>query len=385
MYSDTFYPSINGVAVSISTLATALAENGHHVFLQAPRPKDMPDLSHYHPNITFNFVRAIDARIYPDLRIGTGLPLSLRKIKEFEPDIIHVHTPFSLGIEGMLIAKRLGIPSIYTFHTYFMDPEAMRIIGIRNRQLAKLVQQGGWKFNNVFCSMFDTIIAPSEYVARDLRKHNVPRPVSVCPNMLGDDVFAKPRSQRSKLENLLYVGRLSPEKRVHLLLHALARLKPELPHLQLTIIGDGPSRKDLFDLSFELGVNSSIRWYGQVPHHELIENRHYHVGDLFVFLSRFETQGLVTLEAMAHGLPVIATASKANREVIGKGGFVLPDSDSEEKTIQQAVKAIRKCCQEDLQDMRKRAYDQAEKYRMEALLPCYLETYQKAITRKESA
>jgi 1,2-diacylglycerol 3-alpha-glucosyltransferase len=376
MYTDTFFPSINGVAVSIATLANALAEEGHQVFIQAPRSSKPVDTSIFHPNITTNFVRSFDARIYPDFRIATGLPLSLIKIRQFNPDVIHVHTPFSLGIEGLLIGKRLNVPIIYTFHTYFMDPEAMKIIGIRNTRLASLIQKGGWRFSNLFCAMFDAIIAPSQYVAKDLKKHGVKRPIVVCPNMLGDETFSKPTTARSTLRHIIFVGRLSPEKRVHLLLHTLARLQEDHPELILDIVGDGIARNDLFDLSFELGVSSKIHWHGQIPHHELISRRFYHVGDLFLFLSRFETQGLVTLEAMAHGLPVIATASTANREVIGTGGIVLTDTPDEEKTVQQAVRAIRKACEGDLSQMRNDAYSQAEKYRVQPLLPLFTELYQ---------
>lgn len=386
MYTDTFYPQINGVAVSIATLANALAKKGHRVFIQAPRPKDSPDISWFHKNVTLHYVRAVDVRIYPDLRIGTGLPLSLQRIREFQPDIIHIHTPLSLGIEGTLVGKRLGVPLVYTFHTYFMDPDVMRVIGIQNRQVSKLVQAGGWRFNNAFCSLFDAIIAPSEYVSKDLKKHHVRRPIYVCPNMLDESVFDKGAQNKTAPRQLLYVGRLSPEKRVHLLLHALAKLAPEYPDLTLTIIGDGPAKKDLFDLSFELGVNAKIRWYGQVPHHELISARLYHLGDIFTFLSRFETQGLVTLEAMAHGLPVIATASRANREVIGTGGVVLSDTAHEDRTVQQAVRAIRSICQQDLRTLRQKAYAQAELYKAEVLLPRFLTTYQRVLEthQKES-
>lgn len=376
MYTDTFFPSINGVAVSIATLANALAEEGHQVFIQAPRPTKPVDTSIFHPNITTNFVRSFDARIYPDFRIATGLPLSLSKIRQFNPDVIHVHTPFSLGIEGLLISKRLGVPVIYTFHTYFMDADAMKIIGIRNTRLANLIQKGGWRFSNLFCAMFDTIIAPSQFVAKDLHKHGVKRPIVVCPNMLGDETYAKPTSTRSIIKHLLFVGRLSPEKRVHLLLHTLARLQEDHPELILDIVGDGIARNDLFDLSFELGISSKIRWHGQIPHHELMSRRFYHQGDLFLFLSRFETQGLVTLEAMAHGLPVIATSSKANREVIGSGGLVLSDTADEEKTVQQAVRTIKKACQGDLPEMRRAAFAQAEKYRVKPLLPLFTELYE---------
>ncbi len=383
MYTDTFFPSTNGVAVSITTLANALAQAGHEVFIQAPKPWKPFDPTLLHPNITTNFVRSFDARIYPDFRIATGLPLSLAKIRKFEPDVIHVHTPFSLGIEGLLIGKRLNVPVVFTFHTYYTDADAVKVIGIKNDRIAQIIQKGGWRFNKLFCAMFDGIIAPSNYVARDLQKHGIRGPIAVCPNMLDNHTFDKPKNGKTNIERLLYVGRLSPEKRIHLVLHTLARLQKSHPQLSLDIVGDGLARNDLFDLSFDLGINAKIRWHGQIPHHELIQKRFYQNGDLFVFLSRYETQGLVTLEAMAHGLPVVATASKATKEIIGTAGFALSDTADEEKTVRQATKAVAQACKNDLSQMRLQSFSQAEKYRIEPLLPLFLETYE-AIHKKSA-
>jgi 1,2-diacylglycerol 3-alpha-glucosyltransferase len=375
MYTDAFYPVVSGVATAVLILANALAEAGHQVFVQAPSPKHEADLSFLHPNVTVKYVRAIDIVIYPDFRLGTSLPLSLSDIRDFNPDLIHVHTPLSVGLEGILVSKRLKIPLIQTFHTYFMDEETFKLIGIRNAQLGRIISRGGWRLNRVLSRLCDATIAPTEFVAADLREHGTPEPIVVCPNLLSENAYAKQTRRNQQVRSFLYVGRLSPEKRVDLLLRSFALARQKLPDTELIIVGDGPERQALFDLSLKLKISSHVRWFGKIPHHDLIEQRLYHLGDVFVTLSRFETFGYTTLEAMAHQLPVIALASRANTEVIGKAGFLIPDTANREAAVTAAAKKMVAVGQKDLEPLRQKAYEQAQKYSPRHLLPAYEKVY----------
>ena len=379
MYTDSFFPYLSGVATAVLVLAEALSEVGHEVFIQAPRPKNPVDLSFLPKNVHVHFVPSIDVIIYPDMRIGTNIPLFLKDLKEFSPDIIHVHTPLSVGLEGYITAKRLGLPLIQTFHTYFMDETALRVIGVRNHRLARLLNHGGWRFNRVLSQLCDATITPTHYVAKDLRSHQTPGPILVCPNMLSADSFARHPDGKKQARTLLFVGRLSPEKRVDLLLRSFALARKKISDLELTLIGDGPERTALFHLSLELGISEAVRWYGAIPHQELLDRRLYHQGDVFVTLSRFETFGYTTLEALAHQLPVIALRSKANTEVVGSAGFLIADTPDPELAVKRAAKMIISVCDQDLSKLRQQALAQAEKYQPQTLLPDYLSAYELAI------
>ncbi len=377
MYTDSFYPFIGGVSTAIFNLAQILAQNGHEIFIQAPRYPTEANLDGLPSSVQVHYVNSVKVYMYPDFRIGTGLPLSLKTIREFNPDVIHIHTPLSIGIEGTLIAKTLRVPTVHTFHTYFMDEDAIRLIGLNNKHLLPLIKQGGWKFNSAFCNRFNTIIAPSEAVAKDLRTHGVSKPVFVAPNMLDVSIYSPKKGRKKKLNKLIFVGRLSIEKRVDLTIRTLAKLREKDPDYELILIGDGPDRHALFDLSVELGVASAITWYGAVEHQKLIHNHLFHEGDLFVVSSKFETQGLSTLEAMAHGLPVVAVSSETNKEVIGKGGIAVRDTGDPEKTVQLLAKAVEKMNDHPEIPYPQLAYQEALKYSPESLFDIYEMVYQK--------
>lgn len=382
MYTDSFYPYVSGVSTAVLTLSQALAEAGHEVFIQAPRPKQEVDLSFLHKNVTVHYVRAIDVYVYPDFRIGTGLPLSLQHIRAFDPDVIHVHTPLSIGLEGILIGRALKKPLVHTYHTYFLHEDWIRILGVNNTRLAQIISKGGHKFNQVFCHWFDAITAPTKQVAGDLKKMGIRKPVKVCPNLVEDELFARRSNTRHKLQRLLYAGRLSTEKRVDLVLKAFQLLHAKHPHLELVCIGDGPSRDELFQLSLDLGIGPYVRWYGQIPHDQLLAQRLYHHGDVFFSLSRSETYGYTTIEAMAHGLPVVVIANKVSKELTNGTGFLVSDSSDPKVVVREAVKALDHLTSLDLADYQRAAYQQAKNFQTRNILPLYTEVYESVIAAK---
>lgn len=379
MYTDAFYPFPSGVSTSVLALAEALAQQNHHVYIQAPAPKKPTDLSFLHPNIQVQFVNAIDIMIYPDFRLAARLPLFVNNIREFNPDVIHIHTPMSLGLEGILVGKRLKIPLVQTFHTYYMDEDNFRLVGIYNKQLAQILKSGGWKLFQALSRTFPVTTAPTQFVAKDLKKHKTPGKIMICPNILPDDHYALHPHPQPRAERFLYVGRLSPEKRVDLLLEAFALHHQAHPTSKLIIIGDGPHRPELTDLAFDLGIPAAIQWYGKIPHAELIRHRLYHLGDVFITPSRYETFGYTTLEAMAHQVPVIALASRANTEIIGDTGWLLRDTTDPGRAVKGLARLMDEAVTADLNSMRKRAYERAKLYDPAHCLSSYLAAYETAI------
>ncbi len=387
MYTDAFYPYPSGVSTAVLALANELAQEGHQIFIQAPRPKTAVDVSWLHPNIIVNYVSSVEIFIYPDFRIGTKNPISIAKVRQFAPEIVHVHTPLSIGMEGILTAKRLNLPLIQTFHTYHMDQESMKIFGIHNQRLANLLNNGGWRLTRTLNRVFDVTTAPSKYVEKDLKRNKVPGEIVYCPNILPTDYFAPHPRRKGDVRSFLFVGRLSPEKKVHVLLQSFAQVLRDHAdkNLELQIVGDGPERENLVNLSFDLGIASAVRWHGKIAHDELIHEHLYHMSDVFVTASRFETFGYTTLEAMAHGLPVIAHSYRANTELIGDTGFLVPDTESETHAIELITKAMKKSLITDISDKRKSAFERAKKYTPEYALPFYITAYQKAIELRNSA
>lgn len=384
-YTDAFYPLVGGVSTAIVNLAQGLAERGHQVYIQAPKHKQKHDLSFFHPNVQLNYCPAVDIKIYPDFRLGTGLPFSLKQIRTFQPDIIHVHTPLTFGLEGILTAKALKKPLIQTFHTYFMDKDAIRLLGINNRHIARIVEQGGWSFQRNFSRNFSHTIAPTLFVAKDLKKEKTPGKILVLPNILEKNVFCRAKKISSAaLPHLIFIGRLSVEKRVNLLLKTLAVLKKQGLLFQLIVVGDGPQRDNLMALSLKLSIAEQVSWLGSLPHARLLTDKIYRRGDIFFTLSRFETFGYTTVEAMAQGLPVLALSSRANKETIGPGGIILPGSNSETATIKNAVKVLAHYQKYDWNSLALKANTQAQKYHPAKVLPLYEELYQEILQSKKN-
>lgn len=376
MYTDAFYPFASGVTTAVIELANMMAEAGHDIFIQAPRPKESVDLSFLHPRIHVHYVRAIDVVIYPDFRLSTNIPLFLKEIRAFQPDLIHVHTPLSIGLEGTLIAKRLRIPLIQTFHTYHMDHENLKMMGINNERIGPLFEKGGWKAMTALTRLYDATFVPSKSVQKDLIEHNCPGEIILTPNILSESALHRYPKTRRQPRNFIYIARQSFEKRIDLLLRAFALMHQQVPDLTLHLVGSGPAQTELFALSLKLGIGPSVRWYGRVAHDELLKEKYYQKGEIFLTASRYETFGYTTLEALAQGLPVVAIDHRANKEIIGPAGWVVDDAVDETLLIRRLARAGLKALEADQNEMHRLAFEQADTYSAAKLLPVYEAAYQ---------
>lgn len=384
MYTDSFHPFSSGVTTAVVATANMLAAGGHKIFIQAPRPKQPVDLSFLHKNITVHFVRAIDVMIYPDFRLGTNIPLFLKEIREFEPDIIHVHTPGSVGLEGTLVAKRLKVPCVQTFHTYVMDSDILKLFKVNNERIGQVFEQGGWRAMNAISKAYARTFAPSAFVEADLLEHNHPVPIVVTPNVLPAMALAPAVKSRKKPKKFIYVARQSHEKRIDLVLKAFAQILKKDPELELHLIGDGPAQTELFQLSQQLGIGPAVRWYGRIPHAELMRDHLFQKGDIFLSASPYETFGYTTLEALAQGVPVVTIDFRANAEIVGDAGWVVPNTDDETLLVRRLAKAAWTAIQSDISHMRNAARHQAEKFSPEKLLPIYEQAYQSVLDESKS-
>lgn len=379
MFTDAFFPFASGVTTAVIELANMMAEAGHDIFIQAPRPKEPVDLSFLHPRVHVHYVRAIDVVMYPDFRLSTSIPLFLKEIRAFKPDLIHVHTPLSIGLEGTLIAKRLKLPVVQTFHTYHMDHENLKMMGINNERIGPLFEKGGWKAMNALARLYDATFVPTESVKNDLIEHNCPGEILLTPNILSQSALHRFPKTRRQPKNFIYVARQSFEKRIDLLLRAFALMHQQDPDLILHLIGSGPAQTELFALSLKLGIGPNIRWYGRIPHDDLLKEKHYQKGEIFLTASRYETFGYTTLEALAQGLPVVAIDYRANKEIVGPAGWLVSDTDDETLLVRRLARAALKALEADHTEMHAQAYEQAQKYTPAKLLPVYEAVYQSVL------
>lgn len=314
VFSDSALPILNGVSVSIDMLVRELRNQGHsvHIYTAAHfRHKDTD------PN-TFRF-RAVETpwtKNYP-LAFPPFVGM-LRRFRQNEYDIIHTHTPFTLGTVGLRWAESHDIPIVSTYHTLY-DRYAHYIPYFPRRYVRfKIAKHTNWYYNLV-----DHVITPSATALRWLRRHSVHRPITVVPTGSPDRQMLTRAEVRQQLQIspehkvLLNVGRIAAEKNLSLLLDATAQVMAHDPAVRLWIVGDGPHRQACVEMARALGIGDRVRFAGFVPRAEV--DRYYAAADLFVFSSITETQGLVIQEAMSYGLPAVAVAGGGASDSITPG------------------------------------------------------------------
>ncbi|WP_084403869.1 glycosyltransferase [Marinobacterium litorale] len=324
MFTNNYLPFIGGVPISIDRLRRGLKERGHQVRVVAPGydspAKDEDEtiragaLLPLGKKREFRLANIFEPRIYT-------------RIFRFKPDLIHVHHPFWLGSAGLFIARRLRVPAIYTYHT-------------RLEHYAHYVPLPGPLFRNLvshslvrrFANRCDGVIVPTESAEEYLRMIGVKKPVFVQPtgiefNRFRDVPQAQIDKRRAELKLgnekvLISISRLSREKDIDFLIEGLLKLKQRgQVSFRCLILGDGQERERLERKIATLDLANQVQLLGAVPPDELAA--YCRLGDLFVFASRSETQGMVVLEAMAAGMPVVAVRSSGIDDIVtdDKNGY----------------------------------------------------------------
>lgn len=317
--SDVYFPRINGVSTSIQTFALELLRLGHKVTLIAP------DYAQTHEE-PFEVIR-IPARTVPMDR--EDRLMSYRAIKHMTPflkqhqfDLIHIQTPFVAHYAGIYLGKALGIKTIETYHTFF-EEYLDKYIPMLPSSLLHFIAR---RFSCRQCNAVDALVSPSNAMLQVLRNYGVTTPAQVIPTGIrleqfsqGDGTsfrerFGIPESQPL----LLFVGRVALEKNIQFLIEVMAEVVKQIPDAMLLITGEGPARETLQNRVNSIGLSNNIRFIGYLDRDGELENC-YCAADLFIFASRTETQGLVLLEAMTLGTPVVSTAVMGTGDVLEDG------------------------------------------------------------------
>jgi len=328
MISDVYFPRINGVSTSIQTFRQELLRAGHRVTLIAPRYADETEET--------DVIRIPSRGLFFDredrmMRAGVIRRL-LPALREAEIDCVHIQTPFVAHYLGVWLARRLGVPVVETYHTYF-EEYLYNYIGWLPRSLLRAVAR---RFSRTQCSQVQRVISPSRPMRDALRAYGIRQPIEVLPTGLGEDRFRPGdgrgfRARHNIPEHApvcLNVGRVAHEKNLDFLLQMFVAVRERLPDAILIIAGEGPAAPHLHRLARTLGITDSVRFIGYLDRHQELPAC-YAAADAFVFASRTETQGLVLLEAMAMGLPVVSTAFMGTRDILSpRQGALVPEEDT---------------------------------------------------------
>ncbi len=311
--TDTYHPQVNGVVSSIDSIAGEVGKK-HEVHIFAPTK-----VKHVHSFRSFAFC------ISPDYKIAFFRPKMVAKILRKEDiDIVHVHTPFSLGAAGIKAARELTLPAVGTFHT--LIPEYTHYI---SETLGPLLSRLTWKYVTMFYKRCNVVTTPSNPMRERLVERGL-KNVYVIPNSVDVGLFRPGERPRNKDPCVLFVGRLGKEKKIEVLIDAAPKILKEYPKARFRIIGTGIYEARYKKLVGKKGLTDSFVFEGYLDLSDLIDA--YRACDVFVMPSETETQGLVALEAMACGRPVVGADALGLKDVITHGvdGYLFRPSSSDE-------------------------------------------------------
>jgi 1,2-diacylglycerol 3-alpha-glucosyltransferase len=375
-FTNTYLPTMSGVVRSISTFRQAFDDMGHNVFVFAQKAAkyqdDEPFIFRY-PAVEVPWANAYAFPVPFSSSIDDTLPC-------LKLDVIHSHHPFLLGETAARKAELLGIPLVFTFHTRY--DEYTHYVPFSQGLTKQIADR--WIGN--YLEKCQHIITPSDSIKDLLRDTGVEGDITTIPTGIVMKPFREADGTAIRKERgwgndtmLISVGRLAKEKSFDTLLEAAAIVMHEHPDVRLAIIGGGLEDRSLKKLAQELGIADRVDFVGTVPYEEV--PNYLKAADIFCFASTTETQGLVTMEAMAAGLPIVAVDATGTHDAVtnGKEGL-LTENDS--AGLAAAMNQII-----DDQELREKfilgAAERLEWFDIEHQAKRMLEVYDQAIAAKE--
>ena len=327
MVSDVFFPRINGVSTAILTYRQSLLAHGIEVSLVAPD---------YGGGLDEPWVTRVPARSVPgdpEDRLVRWRPMHDAVLVAVGDgaDLVHVQTPFVAHYAGVNAARRCGVPVVATYHTLFEEYLAHYVPLVPAPWLKGLARA----FSRRQCNALDSVIVPSAAISRRLAEYGVKTPQHILPTGVSLNSPQNGARQWFRAKYgvdearpvALYVGRVAHEKNIEFLLDVAEQMRETIPAMLLLVAGDGPALPNLRQSVCDRGLADSVRFIGYLDRGAELPAC-YAAADVFVFASRTETQGLVLLEAMATGLPVVALAEMGTADILNAGrGALVPDAN----------------------------------------------------------
>lgn len=332
IFTETYFPFISGVVTHIKSLKDGLEAQGHQVLIVTTDPGAR---FHYLKNDILYCPAKSVKKIYG---YGVTTPISLRRleyIKDFKPDLLHIHTEFSMGIFGMWVAKMLKKPIVYTLHTMYED----YTFYLFPAKFDKFTRPALHMYFKNVAKKATEIIGPSLKVVEFLTRCGVTKHINIIPNITDFTLFLKENINLEKVKKLkakydiqsgdltlCFIGRLGKEKSIDDLLKFFASGFAGRREYKMFVIGDGPEAENLKILAESLGIKNQIIFTGKLDHNDVAS--YYYASDIYTTASLTEINSISMLEAMASGLMVLQRFDLYNKDqiVAGENGFLYNDS-----------------------------------------------------------
>lgn len=334
MMTDSWFPTRDGVVTSITIIKESLEALGHEVFIVAPEPEKefRQEGVYYFPAVHFRSYEGYYVPILPSNKMEV--------LREIDPDVIHIHGVATMALRGLVCGHELGIPTVMTFHTMVDDAaKYYSPIKIPPETMEKLI----WIYLRQILKRMDVVVTPTACIGEELKSRGavcrnlvtIPTGTNTAefhPGIASDDIRRRHGLEGKRVA--IHVGRISYEKELDMVVRAMQRIDATL-----LVAGKGPAKADIEKLVEDLGLQDKVVFAGFVPDSEL--PAYYNAADITVSASKFETQGLSILEAMASGKPVACRNGRAFAEIVhdGVNGYLFDDVDGCVEAMERAFDA----------------------------------------------
>lgn len=385
LFTETYLPYINGVVTHVKALHDGLEHLGHEVLVVTV---DTKARRHYIKDGVLYCPAKEMKKLY---HFGLASPFSgkrYRMLRDFEPDVIHIHQEFGIGLSGARIAKKLDKPLVYTLHTMYDD----YLYYIVPERLTPLLRRIAHRYFRYLGKSATELTGPSMKVQEYFDMCGVHKSVNVVPNPVELDVFnpsnlnpehiAAIRKQYGVADDetlVSFCGRLGKEKSVDVLLDNWAKyVKPD-DKCKLMILGGGPCLPELTEQAKRLGIDKQVIFTDVIPHEKLPD--YYGACQLYVTASLSDTNSISMKEAMATGLPVlhIKDPLNAGQVVDGVNGFIYRNAEE----MYAILKRYQAMTNEEKAALTASVINSVKIYGCEALAKYLVGVYKKAIKEKQ--
>ena len=358
IFTETYLPAVNGVVTHVKTLKEGLELLGHKaIIVTADSSVEKTQVSKdimYCPAVKFEKIYGYDV----------ASPISadrLRMIKDFNPDIIHIHNEFGIGLSGVIISKMLKVPLVYTMHTMYDD----YVYYVANNEfLSKILTSASHKYAKILADSASAVTGPSKKVEEYFKRCHVDKPVTVIPNSVEVEVFNRHTVSKEKVKKIrekygftdsdlvfCFCGHMGQEKNIETLLEFWAKNVKQEDGMKLLLIGGGPQLEEFMEDAKKLNITDTVKFTDRVEHADIPP--YYASCDCYITASLTECHSISMMEGMATGMPVLTILDELNADQIEEGvsGYYFRNADE----MYDRMKHLKSLSQEELDNLKEQA------------------------------
>ncbi|MCH5200189.1 MAG: glycosyltransferase [Oscillospiraceae bacterium] len=382
LFTEVYLPAVNGVVTHVKTLKEGLELLGHEAVIvtadsNVKKTRTDGDII-YCPAIKLEKLYGYDV----------ASPISadrLKAIKDFAPDIIHIHNEFGIGMSGAMMARQLKIPLVYTMHTMYDD---YIYYVAKGEPMQELVSTIIHRYARILARTASAITGPSKKVEDFFRRCGVYKPVTVIPNSVEVETFDRYAIDKEKAaavrekygfapDDLVFCfcGRMGQEKNISTLLDFWAKNVKKEDKMKLLLMGGGPQLEEFSAHADKLGVNDTVKFTDRIEHADIPP--YYAACDCYITASLTECHSISMMEGMATGMPVLTIRDELNADQIEEGvnGFFFRDADE----MYAQMKKLRQMPREELEKLQRQSRETIVASGAQTIAEHLLAVYEQAI------